>query len=102
MAGTCWNCVRNCFTSAKIFGRIVSLSILFLILSMAPAGAAAGGSISGSVKDASNAVVPNAKVTAVNSGTGIEQHVVTNDRGFYSFPDLPVGRYDVTIETRRI
>jgi hypothetical protein len=57
-----------------------------------------GGSVSGTVKDASNAVVPSASVRATNSDTGVQEHVVTNGRGFYSFPDLPIGRYNFVIQ----
>ena len=60
--------------------------------------AGVGGSVSGTVKDASNAVVPNATVTATNLDTGVRQEVATNGQGVYSFPDLPIGRYDITIE----
>ena len=57
-----------------------------------------GGSVSGTVKDASNAVVPGATVKATNTDTGVQQHVITNGQGFYSFPDLPIGRYDLVIQ----
>ena len=60
--------------------------------------AGVGGSISGTVKDESSALVPGAVVKATNTDAGVQQQVATNDRGFYSFPDLPVGRYSVTIE----
>ncbi len=59
--------------------------------------AAAGGSISGTVKDRSGAVVPKATVTVTNSATGIRQAVPTNAAGAYSFQDLPVGPYKVEI-----
>jgi hypothetical protein len=57
-----------------------------------------GGSVSGTVKDASNAVVPGATVKATNTDTGLQVHVVTNRQGFYSVPDLPVGRYNLAIQ----
>jgi hypothetical protein len=60
--------------------------------------AGVGGSVSGTVKDASNAVVPNGSVKATNSATGVQQQVTTNGRGFYSFPDLPIGHYNIAIE----
>jgi Carboxypeptidase regulatory-like domain len=62
------------------------------------AWADAGGSVSGTVKDASHAVIPNATVTAINIDTGVQQHVATNGQGFYSFPELPVGHYDIGVE----
>ncbi len=58
----------------------------------------AGGSVSGTVKDASGAVISNAAVTATNVDTGARERVTTNERGFYSFPELPVGCYDIAIE----
>ena len=42
--------------------------------------------------------VPHATVTATNVDTGFQQQVATNGQGFYSFPDLPIGRYSVTVE----
>ncbi len=59
--------------------------------------AAVGGSISGTVKDPSGAVVPKATVTATNTDTGVRQVVTTNDAGVYSFPSLPVGHYELDI-----
>jgi hypothetical protein len=59
--------------------------------------AAVGGSISGTVKDRSGAVIPKAVVTATNLDTGGRQTIATNNAGVYSFPDLGVGHYDVGI-----
>ena len=56
------------------------------------------GSVSGTVKDASGAVVPDATVTANDVDTGVQVRSATNGRGFYSFPELPVGRYTIAIE----
>ena len=50
--------------------------------------------------DASGAVVPKATVTATNTDTGIRQTVATDDKGFYSFPSLPVGHYDLEVARR--
>ena len=47
--------------------------------------------------DASGGVVAKATVTATNTDTGINQSVATDDKGFYSFPDLPVGHYDLEV-----
>jgi len=60
--------------------------------------AGTGGSVSGTVKDASGAVVPDATVSANNVDTGVQVRGATNGRGFYSFPELPVGRYTIAIE----
>jgi hypothetical protein len=60
--------------------------------------AAANGSLSGTLKDPSGAVIPGATITLVNTALKAEYRAVSNDQGFYSFPALPVGRYDLTIE----
>ena len=59
--------------------------------------AGVGGSIAGTVRDPSGAVIPKATVTATNTATGIRQTAATDDKGFYSFPSLPIGHYDLEI-----
>jgi hypothetical protein len=59
--------------------------------------AAVGGSISGTVKDRSGAVVPKAAVAATNLDTAVRQTTATNGAGVFSFPGLPVGHYDLDI-----
>src|ERR1700733_15020339 len=60
--------------------------------------AAANGWLSGTLKDQSGAVVPGATVTLVNTALKSEYKAVSNGQGFYSFPTLPVGHFDLTIE----
>ena len=79
-------------------GIAPSLSFAFLMLFAVASYAGFGGSVSGTVKDASNAVVPNATVKATNTDTGVQEHAVTNGQGSYSFPDLPIGRYNLVIQ----
>jgi Carboxypeptidase regulatory-like domain len=62
-------------------------------------GAATTGSISGLAIDPSGAVVPGATLTATNTATGVQSKTTSNEKGFYSFPSLPVGRYDLTVES---
>lgn len=54
------------------------------------------GSINGTVKDASGAVVQGAKATIRNAGTNLELTSTTNSDGSFSFVDLPLGTYAVT------
>jgi hypothetical protein len=60
--------------------------------------AGAGGSVSGTVKDVSKAVVTNATINATNIETGVQQQITTNGQGFYSFPNLAIGRYTIIIQ----
>ena len=53
------------------------------------------GRISGIANDPTGAVVPGVAVTATCTETGIKQTAQTDAQGFYAFPSLPVGHYDV-------
>ena len=100
MAGTRQGCVFS-FSSFALrwFGRLgLFLTFAFILFAAGDCWAAVGGSVSGTVTDASNAVVPKANVTATNIDTGVAQQVTTNDQGFYSFPDLSIGRYNITVQ----
>ena len=70
-----------------------------LISSAATAWAAEGGSISGTVRDLSGAVIPNAAVIVRNIDTSVERTSTTNGDGFYALTAIPVGHYE--IEVRR-
>jgi hypothetical protein len=62
-------------------------------LAMAQSGA---GSIQGTVRDASGAVIPAAKIHIVNQATGVASDTKTNHVGFYQVPDLFTGTYNIT------
>jgi hypothetical protein len=72
--------------------------IVLVLLSVSLAGALAGGSLSGVLKDTSGAVIPAANLRLVNNALKIEFAALSDARGFYSFPALPVGHYDLTID----
>lgn len=57
------------------------------------------GTIAGSVTDEKQAVIPNATVTARNTETNISRKVQTDSDGRYRFENLPVGSYEVTVES---
>src|ERR1700686_4142561 len=55
------------------------------------------GTLLGNVKDASGGVVVGASVTILDPSTGLTQQTTTSDRGEYTFGNLAIGTYDVTI-----
>jgi hypothetical protein len=61
-------------------------------------GQVVGASITGTVKDASGAGLPEAVVTIKNLETGGERKLFTDDSGRYSAPSIPVGPYQVLAE----
>jgi hypothetical protein len=56
------------------------------------------GQISGVIKDETGAVVPGATVTATQVNTQTPRAVVTDASGYYTFANLPAGRYDISAE----
>src|SRR5437867_8235668 len=76
-------------------GLVVGLSAV-LILSVLMSGIAWGqatAQISGTVHDASGAVLPGVEITATQTETGIARTTITNETGFYVLPSLPLGPY---------
>ncbi|HET7215668.1 MAG TPA: TonB-dependent receptor [Terriglobia bacterium] len=53
-------------------------------------------SISGTVHDASGAVVPGVTVTAINTATNVSYRTATNSSGAYYIGALPIGSYTLT------
>jgi hypothetical protein len=56
--------------------------------------------ILGVITDTSGAVVPGAKVTALNVKTGLKREETTSSTGDFSFPLLDVGEYDVSVDAQ--
>ena len=78
------------------------LRAVVLIASLAPIPAFAQtvGTILGTVKDTSGAVVPGANVTVRETQTGISRTLTTGGDGTYRFAALPVGHYDLKVESK--
>ena len=66
-----------------------------------PLRAATGGSISGTLADSSGAVIPGAILSLVNISQRTSYQAVSDRQGLYSFPNLPVGHYELTISATR-
>jgi len=73
-----------------------------LALSVAAAASAqstaANGAIEGTISDVSGGVLPGVSVTITNVQTGVSRTVVTNEKGLYRAPLLPLGTYEVVAE----
>jgi hypothetical protein len=54
--------------------------------------------LTGTVTDATNAVIPAARVVLTNPDTGTVLDAASNERGEYRFPLIPAGAYDVRVE----
>ena len=74
--------------------------LLFLIGFFSPvfSWASVGGSISGTVKDPSGSVLPNATVVAREVNKDLTYRTRTDKGGYYTLPVLPVGRYELDVQ----
>jgi hypothetical protein len=78
---------------------VFALGLLFgLSCSLPCAGQQTTGSISGTVKDTSGAVIPQVPVTATNTGTGVKTRAISDADGFYTFFTLATGDYTIAAE----
>jgi len=78
--------------------RLALAILLFAVLIPGLYGQAQYGSISGTLKDASGAVIPGVTVTVVNSETGQAATTVSGADGRYLVPQLLPGNYEVRVE----
>ena len=70
----------------------------FVAMGADPTAQTATGQITGTVRDASGAVVAGVKVVVTHSQTGLNRETTTGPNGEYVIPLLPVGVYVVTGE----
>jgi hypothetical protein len=86
-----------------VWGRLPSrcLGLVLAVLLSLPVAVAAqtiAGQISGRITDSSGGVLPGVTVTVVNDGTGFTDTRVTDAAGVYTFTNLRVGTYSVSVE----
>ncbi len=73
----------------------IALCVLFCV-SQKLSAQGSNAAIVGSCFDSSGAAVPNATVEAREVDTNLKSESKTNAAGYYVFPSLPVGTYEVT------
>lgn len=89
--------------SRAVWTRAVGITALFLLalfVALPVTQAQTSGTLSGSVYDASGAVIPNASVTVVNEASNDTRNVLTNGDGHFVFPSTLPGSYTVTVELK--
>jgi hypothetical protein len=69
-----------------------------LLVNAVVLGQTTTATLSGVVKDASSALVPDVKVTARNAATGATRDTRTDSEGRYSLTNLGPGQYEVRAE----
>lgn len=82
---------------AKLTRLLGLLALLIGLCGSALLAQQTSATISGTVRDPSGAVVPNASVALTNQNTGGKRTTTTNSDGIYVFTPLPIGVYEVTV-----
>jgi hypothetical protein len=78
--------------------RYFQLCFVLLILWPVATLASVGGRISGTVKDQFTSVIPHASVFIREVNTGLAFRATADGSGHFTFPVLPVGRYEMEVE----
>jgi hypothetical protein len=78
--------------------RILLFSALSLWACFSPLRAQVTAAISGTVEDASGALVPGAKITVKSVETGASRTVTTDQSGSFTLVSLPLGPQELTVE----
>jgi len=72
---------------------------LYLICTLAAFAQGDRGTITGTVTDPTGAVVPNANIQVTNTDTAATYKVATTNTGNYTLANLPVGTYELTVDS---
>src|SRR5260221_4516982 len=81
------------FKSLRVVIAIMSLSCATVALAQSERG-----TISGTIRDASGAVIPQAKIIITNTATNVVVNLSTNAVGEYTAASVPVGTYNVQVQ----
>ena len=90
------------FRLSKVFAPCMStlmlLTSFLLLVPMLVGQGITTGSITGTVQDQQQQVIPGARVTAIENGTNTSFNATTDATGSFELRGLPVGTYNVAIE----
>src|SRR5712692_5339220 len=81
-------------TSTRFYA-VLLFSIVFCLRAMAQAPT---GQLDGRVFDETGALIPGASVNLTNADTGASRKLSSGGDGFFSFPSLQAGKYEIRCE----
>src|ERR1051326_3937916 len=73
---------------------------VFVVFALPTFAQVVTGSLVGTIRDASGAVIPNADITVTNTKTGVALNLKSNQAGDYVAPYLEPGTYSVTAKSQ--
>jgi len=80
--------------------RLAKLAICLFVVAFIAVAQTDRGSITGTISDATGAVVANASVEAKNVATGQTYSATSTQTGNYTLPQLPAGAYEVLVDVQ--
>jgi hypothetical protein len=82
------------------FRRLIFILTIAIYPSLRVSAQEIAGSIRGTVVDSSGAAVSDARITAVQTETGLVRTTATDTQGVYVFVELPIGHYRLEAEAK--
>jgi protocatechuate 3,4-dioxygenase beta subunit len=78
--------------------RMRALGVAFACVALAIAawGQVITGTISGTVRDNTGAILPGVSIQVQNADTGVGRSLITDERGYYTASNLSPGNYQVS------
>ena len=83
--------------SKSALPALAAMALLLCLAGLSWGQTTGSGTISGTVFDPKQAVVPGASVNVHSTDTGSNLELQTNESGLYSAPFLPPGNYEITV-----
>jgi hypothetical protein len=83
--------------SRSVFMAMLLALAVIVALPAASFGQTFRGGINGTVTDQSGAVIPGAAVDATDTATGVSHKTVSSSGGEFSFQELPLGAYTISV-----
>lgn len=81
----------------SVTDRIPLARVLLCLFLLSATLCAQNASVTGRISDSTGAVIPEARVAALNVASGVEAATVTNDEGYYNLPALLPGIYNLSV-----
>ena len=78
-----------------LFATALAMVLILPVAAIHASAKKATGDITGTVQDPSGAMIPGARVTALNLDTQDRISTYTGDDGSFEFPAIPAGRYEL-------
>jgi hypothetical protein len=89
---------RSRWMTTSYCAALMTLVLLLIVFTTPLSAQVDTGAVVGTIRDQSGAVVPGARVSLINEGTGRTSSKVTGQDGFYVFTPVPIGSYTIRVE----